>query len=89
MKLTLLWNEQTDYAGEVREWLRDFEHDTHGEKVHQLDPESRAGGDFAQLYDILQYPAVVVTDDDGHLIRLWKGRPMPQIDEVSYWASGV
>ena len=89
MKLTVLWNEQTDYASEVREWLRDFAHDNHGAVVYELDPESREGGDFAGLYDILQYPAVVVTDDDGRLIRLWKGRPMPQIDEVAYWASGT
>jgi len=89
MKLTVLWNEQTDYASEVREWLRDFEHDNHGATIHQLDPESIEGGDFAHLYDILQYPAVVVTGEDGRLIRMWKGRPMPQIDEVAYWSSGV
>ena len=87
MKITLLWNEQTDYASEVREWLRDFKHDNHGVEIIEKDPESRDGGDFAQVYDILQYPAVVVTDNDGKLIRLWKGRPMPQIDEVSYWAA--
>lgn len=89
MRIVILRNEQTDYASEVREWLKDFEHDTaHSEKVELLDPETIAGESFAKLYDILQYPAVVVTDNNGRLIKMWKGTPMPQIDEVSYWASG-
>ena len=88
MKLTILWNEQTDYAREVREWMRDFLHDTgrDASSIVSLDPETRAGESFAEAYDILQYPAVVVTDDDGRLLSLWKGTPMPQIDEVAYFA---
>lgn len=90
MRLVVLWNEQTDYASEVREWIRDFEHDTgHAEKIENLDPETIEGSDFAKLYDILQFPAVVVTDEDGQLIQMWKGTPMPQIDQVSYWAQEV
>lgn len=86
MKTVLLWNEQTDYASEVREWLGDFEHDTGAvNQIRQLDPETMEGSDFAVTYDILQFPAVVITDDDGQLIKLWKGTPMPQIEEVSYW----
>ena len=86
MRLVLVWNEQTDYASEVREWLGDFEHDTGMKsKIEQLDPETIAGERFVHAYDILEYPAVVVTDNDGKLLRLWKGTPMPQIDEVEYW----
>lgn len=87
MKLTILWNEQTDYAREVRDWKRDYTSDTGFSDFIDLDPETIAGERFAQLYDILQYPAVVVTDDDGRLINMWKGTPMPQIDEVSYFVS--
>ena len=87
MKLTILWNEQTDYAREVREWKRDYIADTGSDKIVDLDPETIAGERFAALYDILQYPAVVVTDDDGRLMNMWKGTPMPQIDEVSYFAN--
>ena len=87
MKLTILWNEQTDYAREVRDWKRDYTADTGFSDFIDLDPETIAGERFAQLYDILQYPAVAVTDDDGRLINMWKGTPMPQIDEVSYFAN--
>jgi len=87
MKLTILWNEQTDYAREVRDWKRDYIADTGSDAIIDLDPETIAGERFAALYDILQYPAVVVTDDDGRLMNIWKGTPMPQIDEVSYFAN--
>lgn len=87
MRLVVLWNEETDYAREVREWLRDFEHDT-GYAPESLDPETREGESFAGAYDILQYPAVVVTDDDGKMQQLWKGTPMPQIEAVSYYYNG-
>ena len=88
MKITLLWNEQTDYASEVREWLGDYEHDTgRVADIRQLDPETMEGSDYAGAYDILQYPAVVVTDDDGKVMKMWKGTPMPQIDEVAFWGS--
>lgn len=89
MKLTILWNEQTDYAREVREWKRDFVADTGKEAIIDLDPETLDGERFAQTYDILQHPAVVVTDEDGRLIQMWKGTPMPQIDEVSYFAKDI
>lgn len=87
MRAVLLWNEQTDYASEVREWLGDFEHDTgKGAQIEQMDPETMEGGDFAKAYDVLQYPAVLILDeDDGRVLKMWKGTPMPQIDEVSYW----
>lgn len=88
MKTTIIWNEQTDYASEVRQWLRDFEHDTgRGNEIKHLDPESEEGSDFAKLYDILQFPAIVVTDNDGRMIQMWKGKPLPQIEQVAYWMS--
>ena len=89
MKLTILWNEQTDYAREVREWTRDFVADTGKDNIINLDPETIEGERFAGVYDILQFPAVVVTDDDGRLLQMWKGTPMPQIDEVSYFAKDI
>ncbi len=87
MRTVLLWSEETDYASEVREWLRDFEHDTGGDKIESLDPQAGAGEEFAKAYDIVQYPAVAVVGDDGKLLQLWKGTPMPQIEQVAFWGN--
>ena len=28
-------------------------------------------------------------DDDGRLLQIWKGTPMPQIEQVAFWAKDV
>lgn len=88
MKAVILWNEETDYAREVRDWLRDFEADT-GKKIESLDPQTVEGESFATAYDILQYPAIAVVDNDGRLLQMWKGTPLPQTDQVAFWAKDV
>ncbi len=87
MRVVIVWNEQTDYASEVREWLKDFAHDTGGTKqIESFDPETMAGDSFARTYDIVQYPTILALDDDGKVLQMWKGTPLPQIEQVAYWA---
>ena len=38
---------------------------------------------MAQLYDIVQYPALLVIDDKGGLAKYWQGDTLPLMDEVS------
>ena len=89
MRLVILWNEETDYAREVRDWLRDFDADTGGKDIESLDPQTIEGESFAKAYDIVQYPAIVVTDNDGRLLQIWKGTPLSQTDQVAFWAKDV
>lgn len=87
MRLVLLWNEETDYASEVREWLRDFQHDAPDVKIESLDPQVDEGERLAQVYDVVRYPAILSLDNDGRLLQIWDGTPMPQIDQVAYWTN--
>ena len=32
----------------------------------------------------MQYPTVLVLQDDGMVVKKWAGRPLPQISEVKY-----
>jgi hypothetical protein len=43
------------------------------------------GDSLAQVYDITQYPAVVVTDDSGVLQHSWREGRLPLINELSYY----
>ncbi len=90
MRLVILWREETDYASEVREWINDFHHDTGGTKeIESIDPDSREGESLSDAYDIVQYPTIMVIDDDGKLLEMWKGTPLPQIEQVNYWAKDI
>lgn len=85
MKVVVVWRDNTDYAREISDWIRDFEHDT-GKRVESLDPDTVEGEMFIRARDILEYPAIVATSDDGRVLKIWSGKRLPQIDDVSYYA---
>lgn len=85
MRLVMVWRDNTDYAREVLDWMRDFEHET-GKKVESLDPDTAEGEMFVRARDIVEYPAVVAVDNDGRVLKMWAGRHLPQINDVSYYS---
>lgn len=85
MSVMLFARERTDYARSVAEFLHDFEKRT-SEKLETVDPDSRRGADLCMLYDVVEYPTIVAVADDGQLRNMWRGLPLPTIDEVSYYA---
>ena len=87
MRAVIVWNEQTDYAREVREWLDDFERTLGPGRIESIDPETRDGSDFAAAYDVVEYPTILALDEDsGKVLASWRGTPLPQVDQVAYWA---
>ena len=84
MSVTLIYKDSSDHARAVADFLRDFERQT-AEKIITLDPDTRLGADFCRTYDIVEYPSVVATAHDGTMRNLWRGIPLPTINEVSYY----
>lgn len=84
MRVVVVYKDQTDYARQVTDYLRDFERQT-GHKLETLDPESLAGIDFCKTYDIMELPTMIALSDDGALQNEWSGLPLPTISEVSYY----
>lgn len=46
-----------------------------------IDADSREGTAFAELYDLMGRPAVVVASDDGTLLQSWQ-TTLPSLEEV-------
>ena len=84
MKSYIIYKDASDYAREVTDYQRDFERQT-GKKLETIDPESRDGMGFCATYDIVEYPTIIALDSNGALLNIWRGRPLPQIHEVSYY----
>ncbi len=84
MRVVCVYRDNTEYAREVTDWLVDFEKFT-GYKAEALDPDSIEGETFCKARDIVEYPSVVAVADNGSILKLWRGTPMPQIEEVSYY----
>ncbi len=49
-----------------------------------LDPDSPEGVDFISLYDVVDFPAVLITKDDGGLIQRWQAQ-LPSAAEISHF----
>ena len=84
MRVVVVYKEESDHAREVFDYLRDFARQT-GHVIEEMDPDSPAGADFCQTYDIVEYPTVIALSNDGQLQNMWRGRPLPTISEVSYY----
>jgi hypothetical protein len=84
VKTVVVYKEETDYARDVTDYLRDFYRQT-GHELEVLNPDTPDGADFCRTYDIVEYPSIVALSDDGALQNLWRGLPLPTISEVSYY----
>lgn len=84
MRTIVIYKDETDYARDVYDYLRDFTRQT-GHELETLNPDSPEGADFCRAYDIVEYPTVVALSDDGSLQNMWRGMPLPTISEVSYY----
>ena len=84
MRVVIVYKDQTDYAREVTDYLRDFTRQT-GAELETLDPDTSDGTSFCTTYDSIEYPTVVAISDDGMLQNMWRGRPLPTISEVSFY----
>jgi hypothetical protein len=82
MKVTILYREKSEHRMATENFLRDLEKET-TVKAKVLDADSREGVGFAELYGIMAYPAIVVTQDDGQLQRMWADGRLPIPSEVA------
>lgn len=85
MKVVIVYKEASEHGREVREYLRDFSRRT-GKVIEERDPYSIEGESFCRAYDVVEYPTMLALTDDGQVQHMWRGAPLPRIDEVSYYA---
>jgi hypothetical protein len=87
MKAVILYRPVSEHAREVDDYVREFKMRT-GKDFKLVSTETKDGANLAKLYDIMSYPAVLVTDDDGKLQKLWTGEHLPLYDEVQGYMLG-
>jgi hypothetical protein len=86
MKVLILYRPNSEHARTIEEFVHDFERE-HGQKAIELiSLDTLKGSTTAALYDITQYPALMVLANDGRLVRFWQGEELPLMSEVGYYA---
>lgn len=81
MKAVILYRPDSEDARAVEEFVREFTRRTNRD-IELIDIDTVEGTNMAELYDIMQYPAVVVIKDDGALVKHWVGVPLPLVNDV-------
>ena len=80
MRVLIIYRTESDYARRVFDYLRDFSRRT-GHAIEEFDPDTREGQSLCHTYDIVEYPTILALADN-----MWRGLPLPTIDEVGYYA---
>lgn len=88
MKVLVLYRPNSEHGRLVDEFVHNFEGRHSSVKLELLNIDTREGSATASLYDVMQYPAVMVVQADGSLQRSWIGETLPLIDEVIAYARG-
>lgn len=84
MKLLIFYRPNSEHARSVETFIHDFQKQyTTDAKLEIMDLDTRDGAAMASLYDVLQYPALLATADDGVLIRAWEGKELPLMGDVA------
>ena len=84
MKAIVVYKDDSEHARAVIDWLRDF-HRQSGKDIQTMEPETREGIEFCRVHDIVEYPTIVAMDSEGKPLQVWRGLPLPLINEVSYF----
>lgn len=84
MKTLLFYRPNSEHERRVLDYLRDFKMRT-GKDIPTQDVDTPEGVELCELYGIMEYPAIIVTDDEGHIQNLWTADRMPPINELSYY----
>ncbi len=82
MKVVILYRPNSEHARLVEEFIHDYKSRHVDTKLEVINIDSREGSSLANLYDVLQYPAILVLREDGYAQKVWQGDVLPLMDEV-------
>lgn len=82
LMLVALYRKNSEQARPVYEFIEMMRRRYPDRVIRELDIDTRDGAAEANLYGIMNFPAIISTSIDGRLLGLWEGTPLPLIDEV-------
>lgn len=81
MRMVVLYHPKSDHAARVLDYAHDYKR-FRGREMKLVSLETKDGDKLARLYDVIRYPAILVLDKDGRLLRLWQGGLLPRMNDL-------
>lgn len=82
MNMFMLYRPNSEHERQALDYSKEFTHRT-GSELELISIDTEVGAKKAELYDIVRYPAIVATREDGQIVQLWQEEMLPTINEVS------
>ncbi|HYH36371.1 MAG TPA: hypothetical protein VD706_02630 [Candidatus Saccharimonadales bacterium] len=86
MKVLVLYRPNSEHGRLVEEFIHEFQVRHRDARLEVLNIDTRDGSATASLYDVMQYPAILVLQTDGYVQKIWEGGQLPLMDEVVSYA---
>ncbi len=84
VKLLILYRPGSEHASLIESFVRDFQRRYEAaSKIELQSLSTRDGAATASIYDVMSYPAILALNDDGSVLNIWQGTPLPLMDEVA------
>lgn len=85
MKVLILYRPSSEHSRLTEEFIDEYRR-RHADHLEVVNIDSREGDATATLYDIVEYPAIIVMQGDGGVQKIWQGGQLPLMDEVAAYA---
>jgi hypothetical protein len=86
MNVAVLYRPNSEHSRLVEEFMREFGKIYPDHRLDVFDLNTREGSNKAEVYGVMQYPAILALTTEGHLLKDWQGEPLPLMSEVAYYA---
>ncbi len=87
MKILVLYRPNSEHGRVIEDFIRDYQRNHQADHLEVLSLDTREGSATATLYDIVQYPAIMIVQGDGSVQKIWQGDSLPLMDEVAAYAT--
>lgn len=87
MRVVIIYRPASEHARRVEEYIADFERFHPGETVETYNVDSPDGSHAAEIYGVMNYPAVLALASDGQVQQQWEGiDKLPLMNDLAYYA---
>ena len=82
MKVVILYRPNSEHGRRIEEFIHDYKSRHADIPLEVVNIDTREGAALATLYDVVQYPAILVLHTDGCAQKVSQGYSSPLMDEV-------
>jgi hypothetical protein len=86
MRVLVLYRPNSEHGRVIEDFIREYQNRHSTGHLEVLNIDTRDGMATATLYDIMEYPAILVVQTDGQIQKLWQGSSLPLMDEVASYS---